>query len=152
LEVYSPRRDETERITTKEGEKDLSLIETLLKSYEAALNTSDVDAAMNCYGKNPVFMPPNLQAIVGRDAVRRAYDQASKSSRRLSEHFTIHEVETIGDIGWARVTSAVRISNVATGSETKAGSNQLYILRRENGEWKIHCYMFSASRPPAAIS
>lgn len=128
-------------------EEDKSSIEKLLKSYETALNTVDVKAALDLYGANPVFMPPNFQAIAGRDAVSRAYDQALKGSRRLNEHFTIHEVEVIGDVAWAHVSSAVRIRNLATGNETEAGSNQLYILRRENGEWKIHRYMYCPSRP-----
>jgi hypothetical protein len=32
----------------------------------------------------------------------------------------------------------------------QAALNELFIFRREQGQWKIHRYMFAAANPPAA--
>ena len=50
-------------------------IETLLKAYEKALNTNDIDSILALYGRSPVFMPQHAPALVGRDAVRAGYRQ-----------------------------------------------------------------------------
>lgn len=129
--------------TRQEVRDDRTLIETLLESYSAALSASDAESAMSLYGADPVFMPPNSPPLIGREAVGGAFDQASQSNRRLKPRFTVQEIETAGNLAWARVGSVVRIQNLATGNETEAGSSQLYLLRREKGVWKIHCYMFN---------
>ena len=45
-------------------------IETILKTYETALNGNDIETILGLYGDTPVFMPQHAPALVGRDAVR----------------------------------------------------------------------------------
>jgi ketosteroid isomerase-like protein len=123
-----------------------SSVERPLKVYETALNASDAAAVMDLYGANPVFMPQNAPAMVGRDAVRKAYGHVF-STIRLSVSFTIHEVETMGDTAWGRTTSQGRVRILAIGKEVAESNNELYIFKREDGGWKMHRYLFAEAIP-----
>jgi uncharacterized protein (TIGR02246 family) len=126
-----------------------SSVESLLKAYEAALNASDTAAVMELYGASPIFMPQNAPAMVGRDAVRKAYDQVFKTIE-LNVRFTIHEVETIGDTAWGRTTSAGTTRILAAGKVVNGSNNELYVFRREDGGWRMHRYLFAEAIPTAS--
>lgn len=45
-------------------------IQSTLRSYESALNSSAIDAILDLYGSEPVFMPQHAPALVGLARVR----------------------------------------------------------------------------------
>ena len=122
-------------------------IRSVLKDYEAALNAGDTDRILGLYGEQPVFMPQHAPALVGRQAVRAGYEHVF-DTLRLDITFDIHEVEDLGDRAWARTSSAGRQTLLATGETRQEGNNELFVLRRENGDWKIHQYLFATNQPP----
>ncbi len=122
------------------------LVERLLKAYETALNAGDISAIMDLYGANPVFMPQNAPAMIGRDAVRKGYEYVFKTLK-LNVRFTIHETETSGDTGWGRTSSAGKQRFLATGKEVSESNNELYVFKREDEGWKIHRYLFAEAIP-----
>lgn len=124
-------------------------IQKLLQRYEQALNASDPEAVLALYGSDPVFMPQNAPAMVGRDAVRKAYEQVF-ASIRLAIRFDVHEVEVLGDQAWARSSSAGKTTVRATNQVLDEGNNELFVFRREHGEWRIHRYLFATNRPAKA--
>jgi ketosteroid isomerase-like protein len=115
---------------TNEKEKE---IETLLRSYETALDAVDTNSIMDLLGTNPVFIIQNSPAQVGRDTIRKQTDQTFKATK-FDIHFNVQEVEILGDLAWAR-TSHPR-------------GNQLWIFHRENDKWKVHRYSAAANSPP----
>lgn len=123
-------------------------IETLIKSYEAALNASDVEKVLALYGADPVFMPQHAPALVGRDAVRAGYRQVFDTIR-LSVKFEIHETQETGEWAWARTSSAGRTRILTSDREVAEGNNELFVFRREGGSWRIHRYLFATSEPQA---
>jgi uncharacterized protein (TIGR02246 family) len=123
-------------------------IRELIKSYETALNTNDTDAILDLYSQDPVFMPQNAPALVGRKAVRAGYEQVF-ATIKLNVSFEIHEVQEMGDTAWARTSSAGRTRILAQDIEIAEGNNELFIFRRENGSWRIHRYLFATSQPRA---
>ena len=123
-------------------------IQSLLRSYETALNTGAIEAIVDLYGSEPVFMPQHAPALVGRDAVRAGYEQVF-ATIKLDVRFEIHEVEEAGDHAWARTSSTGRTKVLATGEEVAEGNNELFIFRREHGVWKIHRYLFATTQPRA---
>jgi uncharacterized protein (TIGR02246 family) len=120
----------------------------LLKAYEKALNTSDTQAALALYGSDPVFMPQFSMALSGRDAVQTAYDRIFQTIT-LNVVFTIQEIVEMGDLAYARTSSAGRTKIHADDKVVKEGNNELFIFRKEQGQWKIHRYLFASSNPPA---
>ncbi len=123
-------------------------IQTVLQRYETALNHNDIDAILDLYGRDPVFMPQHAPALVGRAAVRAGYEQVF-ASIKLAIRFDVHEAEEAGDWAWARTSSAGRTTILSAGIEVNEGNNELFVFRRESGEWKIHRYLFSTNQPRA---
>lgn len=122
-------------------------IKEALASYEQALNASDVDAVLALYGREPVFMPQHAPAMIGRDAVRQAYEQVF-ATIRLDVRFAVHEVEVHGEWAWARTSSAGRTTLLASGEHRDEGNNELFVLVEEDGHWRIHRYLFATNQPP----
>jgi len=121
-------------------------IESVLKRYESALNGNDTEAILSLYGSEPVFMPEHAPALVGRDAVRAGYESVF-ATIKLNIKFDVHEIQESGDWAWARTSSAGRTKILAAGVEVAEGNNELFIFRREGGNWKIHRYLFSTTQP-----
>ena len=120
-----------------------------IKAYETALNTSNANAALAAYGSDPIFMAQNMEAFVGREAVQAAYEHIFKAIK-LNVVFTIHEIESMGDdLAYARTTSAGQTEILAANKTVKEANNELFIFRKEAGQWKIHRYLFATSNPPA---
>jgi len=123
-------------------------IKELIKTYEIALNANDLEKILGLYGSEPVFMPQHAPALVGRDAVRGGYRQVFDTIK-LNIAFEIHEIHEAGDWAWARTNSAGRTRILAAGVEVAEGNNELFIFRREGGDWRIHRYLFSTNQPRA---
>lgn len=123
-------------------------IKELIKTYELALNANDLEKILALYGSEPVFMPQHAPALVGRDAVRAGYRQVFDTIK-LNVAFEIHEIHEVGDCAWARTSSAGRTRILAAGVEVTEGNNELFIFRREGGEWRIHRYLFATNLPRA---
>lgn len=123
-------------------------IQSILTTYEAALNAADIDTILSLYGSDPVFMPQHAPALIGREAVRAGYEQVFKTLQ-LNVRFDLHEIEETGDWAWVRTSSSGRTRVLAAGIEVTEGNNELFVFRRENSEWKIHRYLFSTNQPRA---
>lgn len=123
-------------------------IEMLVKAYEQALNSSDIESILDLYGQSPVFMPQHAPALVGREAVRAGYGQVFETIK-LNIAFEIHELEVHGDTAWARTSSSGRTRILSAGIEVAEGNNELFVFKHENGQWKIHRYLFSTTQPRA---
>lgn len=123
-------------------------IETLIEKYGQALNANDIDTILDLYGREPVFMPQHAAAMIGREAVRAAYKNVFDTIK-LDIAFSIHEVEVLGDVAWARTSSAGRTRILGADVEVKEGNNELFVFRKEGGEWKIHRYLFATTEPRA---
>ncbi len=123
-------------------------IQSTIKSYETALNGNDIETILNLYSSEPVFMPQHAPALAGRDAIRAGYEYVF-ATIKLNVLFNIHEIEEIGDWAWVRTSSAGRTHILEANVEVAEGNNELFVFRRENGDWKIHRYLFSTNRPRA---
>jgi uncharacterized protein (TIGR02246 family) len=123
-------------------------IESVLKSYETALNSNDIETILGLFGSDPVFMPQHAPALVGREAVRAGYEHVF-ATLELAVTFEIHEIEEASDWAWARTSSAGRTKVLAAGVEVQEGNNELFVLRREQNLWKIHRYLFATNQARA---
>lgn len=123
-------------------------VQELIHAYENALNTNDLDTVLKLYGSEPVFMPQHAPALVGREAVRAGYEQVF-ATIKLNIRFDVHELVETSGWAWARTSSAGRTRLLAAGVEVNEGNNELFIFRREDGEWRIHRYLFSTNQPRA---
>ncbi len=74
-------------------------LQTLLDRYEGALNTSDVDAVIELYAADGVFMPSSAPTAVGIESVRAAYEHVF-TTIKLNIAFTVEEIVADGSIAF----------------------------------------------------
>ena len=65
------------------------------------------------------------------------------------QHVDSHDEDLRGRVAqaWARTSSAGRTTVLANGQVLDEGNNELFVFRREDGEWRIHRYLFATNRP-----
>src|SRR5438128_12405838 len=124
-------------------------IEQLLNKYEQALNSSDVNAAVQLYTDDGVLMAPENPAAVGGATLQQAYAGIFQAIA-LNIKFQIAETQLLAH-DWAllRTTSAGVIKIRANGAEIPEGNQELFLLRKVHGQWKIARYSFSTFLQPA---
>jgi len=67
----------------------------------------------------------------------------------LHVKFNIAEVVQMApDWAFVRTNSAGTMKINATGATSDEANQELFILRKESGEWKIARYSFSSTNPP----
>ncbi len=126
---------------------DTARIETVLKGYERVLNASDVAGVVKLYTEDGVFMSPNNPSAVGIHQVEAAYTGAFQAID-LNVEFDIVEVEVISDDwAFARTNSTGTITINATGDKFAEGNQELFVLQKIDGDWKIARYGFSTTNP-----
>jgi len=127
---------------------DNAAIETTLRAYEAALNASDVAAVLPLYSGDGVFMPPFNPSAIGIAAVEAAYRQVFEAIR-LQVVFHIAEIVLLNpDWAFARTNSTGTCLVHATGARTQEANQELFVLNKAGGTWKIARYSFSTTNPP----
>lgn len=128
---------------------DRTAIETVLKSYEAALNASDTNAVLNLYSADGVFMPQHSLPSSGIEAIRAAYTGVFKAIK-LEINFETDEIAQVAP-NWAfvRTRSTGFVTINATGNRVPEANQELFVLTKPNdGQWKIARYIFSTTNPP----
>jgi uncharacterized protein (TIGR02246 family) len=120
---------------------------TVLKAYEQVLNASDVAGVLKLYTKDGVFMAQHNRSAVGIQQVEAAYTGAFQAID-LNVEFDIVEVEVIADDwAFARTNSTGTVTINATGDKFPEGNQELFVLQKIDGDWKIARYAFSTTNP-----
>ncbi len=123
-------------------------VTALLQRYERALNEADTDAVMQLYTADGVFMPQHFPSGVGLASVRQAY-QGVFAAIRVTVKFTIAEVQQVAEEwGFARTNSAGTVFVHATGATSAEANQELFVLQKAQGAWKIARYCFCTTNPP----
>ena len=123
-------------------------IEALLKGYEGVLNAGDVAGILELYTEDGVFMAQHNPSAVGIQQVEAAYTAVIEAID-LNVEFDIVEIELISDDwAFARTNSAGTTTSNATGDKVAEGNQELFVLRKDDGDWKIARYGFSTTNPP----
>jgi uncharacterized protein (TIGR02246 family) len=124
-------------------------IEKVLKSYEQALNASDLEGVARLYTDDAVLLPPNAPSAVGIDAVRATYTGIFQAID-LDLTFEIAEVKVVSpDWAFLRSTSNGSIAILANGQQIPSSNHELFVLHKTQGRWKLARYSFSSALPAA---
>ncbi|KAK1823695.1 hypothetical protein LTR12_001881 [Friedmanniomyces endolithicus] len=123
-------------------------IKKTLNAYRDNLVASNVEGCVNLYASDGVLMAPGYETQVGHDAVKQWYTNIRKLVT-LDVEFDIHEAVAITEeYGFARTSSAGTLKINATGVTRKEANQELFVMKKVEGEWKIARYCFSESKPP----
>lgn len=130
------------------ADSDVDQIRGLLKNYERVLNGSDVGGVLKLYTKDGVFMAQHNPSAVGIGQVETAYTAVFKAIE-LNVKFDIVEVEVIAPTwAFARTNSSGTTTINGTGDKVSEGNQELFVLQKVDGDWKIARYGFSTTNPP----
>ena len=129
------------------ADSDQENIRAVLKAYEQVLNASDVAGVRKLYTEDGVFMAQHNSSAVGIQQVEAAYTAAFQAID-LNVEFDIVEVEVIADDwAFARTNSTGTVTINATGDKFPEGNQELFVLQKIGGNWKIARYSFSTTNP-----
>jgi uncharacterized protein (TIGR02246 family) len=124
-------------------------IQKLLKGYEQSLNDSDVEGVVRLYADDAVLLAPGAPSAVGISAVRAAYTGIFQTID-IDLTFKIAEVNIVSP-NWAflRSTSNGVVTILANGAQIPSSNQELFVLHKTHGRWKVARYSFSSTLPSA---
>ena len=129
------------------ADSDKENIHAVLKTYEQALNARDVAGVLKLYTQDGVFMAQHNPSAVGIHQVEAAYTGAFQAID-LNVEFDIVEIEVVSDdFAFARTNSSGTTTINATGDKVAEGNQELFVLQKIDGNWKIARYAFSTTNP-----
>lgn len=118
-------------------------VKAMLGAYNEALNGSNTAAVISLYTADGIFMAPFSPSFVGPDAIRNAYEHVF-ATRKFDVSFAVREIVVLSaEYAYARTNSAGHTTNPKTGAASSEGNQELFVLRKEAGAWKIARYSFS---------
>jgi len=92
-------------------------------------------------------MAQHFPTAIGPSSIATAYDQTF-AAITLSVTFDILEiVEMSEEYAFARTASKGKVL-IKRGGESEEKNQELFVLRREEGVWKIERYCFCSTLPP----
>ena len=126
---------------------DQEAIKKTLLAYGKALVATDVPTIVKLYSKDGVLMAQNFPTQVGHNAIREWYTQCFKAIA-LDVEFDIREAVVVSDeYAFARTSSSGTKKVQATGHTSKESNQELFVMQKVGGEWKIARYCFSTQNP-----
>jgi uncharacterized protein (TIGR02246 family) len=117
-------------------------IEKTLTAYFGSLNASDIKTAVGSYTADGVFMPAKFPTATGTEQLVNAHENVFRAIQ-LNVTVKIEEVIVRDDIAFARTLSTGTTLIHATGETVPEENREFFLLRKENGTWKIARYMFN---------
>jgi uncharacterized protein (TIGR02246 family) len=145
LEPRSSRSHQRSQSTARQR----APIENVLKSYEQALNAGDVEGVVRLYTDDAVLLAPGAPSAVGINAVRAAYTGIFQAID-IDLTFDIAEVNVVSsDWAFLRSSSHGVATVLANGAQAPSSNQELFVLHKGHGRWKIARYSFSSTLPSA---
>ena len=135
------------RASSKDAEKDA--IAALLQQFEDGLNDGDAEKESGCFASDAVIMAAGYEPVIGMDAIRGTYAYLF-SATEFRCTFTIREI-ILQCPEWAVMRTTMEESSMEKDSGEKGTSynQELFVLNKMCGEWKIARYCFNTIRSPA---
>ena len=122
-----------------------SAIEKLLADYGDAINASDVSKTLALYTQNGLLMPSGAPLAKGQEQLTSAYENLYKAFQLSVNYFT-DEVMVNGDYAFARTNSKGNTLIRATRETIPVDNKELFVLQKDNGQWKISHYIFNNNK------
>ncbi|MBN1853395.1 MAG: SgcJ/EcaC family oxidoreductase [Pirellulales bacterium] len=117
--------------------EDIEAIKQLAETWRSGWLAGDADLLLSLYADQPVLMPQDQPAVVGKGAIRPLYEAVLKEFDFKSEG-TVKEVVVSGDVGYFWSAYTLTATPKAGGEPMKVVGKSLFIVRREpGGAWKI---------------
>ena len=133
-----------------ETEADVAAIKKLHEEIDAAINAGDLDSFVSCFTDDAVRMPPNMPALVGKDAYRDMVQYFFEQNTGIEHDITTEEVIVCGDWAFARGTYTITFTPKAGGKPIRGIGKWMDIYKRQlDGSWKCYRNIYNSDLPPS---
>jgi ketosteroid isomerase-like protein len=92
-----------------------------------------------------LFMPTNAPTAKGQEQLKGSYELVFKTIR-IHIEFIIEEIVVSGDYAYAVTNSKGTTLIHANGQTVPEENRELFVLQKDNGQWKIARYMFNKTK------
>jgi uncharacterized protein (TIGR02246 family) len=116
-------------------------VREVIEAYADRLRAGDAGGVVDMYAQDAAVMTPDMPAIVGREQLTAVYTSALEAVT-MDFKFEFDDVAVRGEVAVARTRASGQETVRATGEEVPARYRELFVLRRQEGGWKITEYMF----------
>ena len=114
----------------------------LLTKFDNALNSGDSVSIPYFYTEDGLFMPQGMRAF-SRTDLKKRNDESFFNKVRFQIDFTIKDIVVDGRYAFVQAAAKTNTKDLTTGKQSAKTSRDLFILRKDQEEWKIYLYMFS---------
>lgn len=126
---------------------DVEQITAVLQAYGEALMSRNVNDAVSLYTEDGVILPPHFSASAGKDALTESYTRIF-STIQLKLSFDFEEIVVMSpEWAFARTTARGTKTMLATGVSEEHANQELFVMRKVEGVWRIARYAFSTMKP-----
>jgi uncharacterized protein (TIGR02246 family) len=130
-----------------QNQTDKIQIEQLIEKYIGALTQSKPDGVVALFTSDAVLMGADAPTVEGAGQLRAFFDHGF-SLIKLEPKIDIDEIVFTGDFAFARSHSQVKVTVLQDNQSHSEENRELFIFKKDGGEWKIARYMFNKV-PPA---
>lgn len=117
-------------------------IEQIVENYISEFNQSNVDGLVSLFTEDAVVMAPNAPTINGSEQLR-AFFKYGLSLVKMEAKIYFDETKINGNSAYVRTHSEVKVTDLKSNVTLPEEDRELFIFRKDNGQWKIAVYMFN---------
>ena len=129
---------------------DIDAIRELAGSWSRGWGNSDSEALLSLFTDDPILMPQNQPAVIGKKAIRSLYDSFF-AEFTLQGKGEVMEIEVSGDLGYFWSSYTLTATPKAGGDSITDDGKSVFILRRQpDHSWKIARLIDNSDREQAA--
>jgi len=115
-------------------------IEKLILSFQVALKGADISKVLPLFTADAVVMPNNAPAMKGSQQIKGLFENVFKKMS-VDVQYIVDEVSFNGEYGHIRTHLKGNTVVRASGENMPINNKELFVIHRDNGEWKINYYI-----------
>ena len=143
----APEQEEPAVEEAVSAEADVAAIHALMDRWAEGLNNEDTDAMLSLFTPGTVFMPPDVPAITGTEAVRSWFEETFAGEGAFEYSVQTDDVKVAGD--WAAGRGTYTFSSASEEGEPTTNSGKWIILyeRGADGSWRSASLVWNTDAP-----
>lgn len=124
-------------------------IRDLEQQWVEAVEERNIDAIVDLFAEDGRIMPPNAEAVTGRDSIRETW-QGLLDLPELDFSFEPTEVNVAesGDMAYAIGTYRLTYQEEGQEEPTQDSGKYVDIWEKVDGEWKVMVETYNSNLPP----
>lgn len=121
---------------------DTIVIQNLVDKYIEEIARSNTDALLSLFTADAVVIAPDAPTMEGAEQLKDFFNYGF-TTIKLDPKIHIDEIVSTGDYAFARCHSEVRVTLLETNASHLEANRELFVFRKDGGEWRIARYMFN---------